>query len=212
MVPYTQLASVNWQLWFLPLGCSEAGKGLPRGGQTHPVKTFLSVDLPSMAYLVVSFSSHHDPNSFCLYRSFRSFKLSVASTRPKNSSLCFSGISGVEFGKKRWQTIAFTTSSEARARLNFSGSLFFFLVHFYQFSLEGVKKMYRISILFLNSCYFFKNFRKIAHGMGWGLELWLRLVVMLHISLNHYLEFKSLDEYPEMRMVKVRNRMMLETE
>lgn len=32
---------------------------------------------------------------------------------------------------------------------------------------------------------------------------------MLHISLNNYLEFKNLDEYPEMRMVKVRNKMML---
>lgn len=71
----------------------------PRGGKKHPVKAFFSADLSSMAYLVANFSSHHDPNSFCLHRRFRSFKWSVSSTRPNNSSLCFYGISGVGFGK-----------------------------------------------------------------------------------------------------------------
>lgn len=71
----------------------------PRGGKKHPVKAFFSADLSSMAYLVVNFSSHHDPNSFCLHGRFRNFKRSVSSTRPNNSSLCFYGISGVGFGE-----------------------------------------------------------------------------------------------------------------
>ena len=110
-----------------------------------------------MAYLVVNFSSHQNPSSFCLYRSF---KLSISSTRPNHSPFASVVSLGLDLGKGG-NRLFFTISSEARAGLNFTESLFL-LIRFYQFYLEGVKEVYRLLTLFLNSCFFSKLFREIA--------------------------------------------------
>lgn len=76
-------------------------------------------------------------------------------------TLPFVSMASLELGLGK--TMVFTISSEPGVRLNFSESL---LIHFHQFSLQGVKEVYILPILFLNSRYFFKIFRKIADSMG----------------------------------------------
>lgn len=83
-------------------------------------------------------------------------------------TLPFVSMASLELGLGK--TMVSTISSEPRARLNFSESLFL-LIHFHQFSLQGVKEVYIPPILFLNSRYFFKIFRKIADSMRRGSEM-----------------------------------------
>lgn len=91
----------------------------PRGGKKHPIKAFFSADLSSMAYLVVNFSSHHDPNS----------SVSTGVSGVSNGlyeaqdlvTLPFASVASLEFSLGK--TMFFTISSETGARLNFSESL-----------------------------------------------------------------------------------------
>lgn len=107
---------------------------------------------------------------------------------------------GVEKGVNK--LCFFTISLEAKSKINFSEYLFL-LIHFLSILVRGSKRGLQFTI-FLTSCYFFKIF------IAWAeLRHVFRNGALLHISLNNYIIFLKVSEYPELMRVKVRDRMML---